>query len=77
LIAAQVYAFVFAMWILILVGGGLVVTFVGPISFSGYGDMDPLLNSSTKAAIAILLIAIWITILSKVKNWIFHKQIKR
>ena len=76
MIGAKVFAFVFAMWILILIGGWLMVTFVGPISFSGYGDIDPMLNSVTKAIIAILLIAGWITILSKIKNWIFKKQIE-
>jgi hypothetical protein len=76
MIAAPVYAFVFAMWILILVGGGLLVTIVGPLSFSGSAGFDPILNSGAKVAIALLLVAAWIFILSKVKNWIFQKQLK-
>ena len=51
-----IFSFIFAMWILILIGGGLMVLFVGPLSFSGYGDLDPLLNSGTKVLIAMILI---------------------
>ncbi len=40
-----IFSFIFVMWILIIVGGGLMVLFVGPLSFSGYGDLDPLINS--------------------------------
>ena len=35
-----IFSFIFAMWILIIIGGGLMVVFVGPLSFSGYGDFD-------------------------------------
>ena len=76
MIAGSVYAFVFAMWLLILVGGGLIVTIVGPLSFGGFGGFDPILNSGVKVAIALLLVTAWIFILSKVKNWIFQKQLK-
>lgn len=76
MIAVPVYAFVFAMWLLILAGGGLIVAILGPLSFSGSGDLDPILNSGIKVAIALLLITAWIFILSKVKNWIFQKQLK-
>lgn len=74
--AGSVFGFVFIMWILILAGGGLMVTIVGPISFAGYGDIDPMLNSAVKVAIALLLVTAWIVILTKVKNWIFQKQMK-
>jgi len=75
LIGAKVFGFVFVMWILILIGGSLLVMILGPISFSGYGDFNPLLNSGVKAIITLLLIALWVVILSKIKNWIFKKQI--
>ena len=29
----KIYSFIFVMWVLILIGGGLVVVFVGPLSF--------------------------------------------
>ncbi len=70
------FGFLFAMWILILVGGGFLVTILGPFSISGYGDFDLLLTSILKAIIAITLVIIWILILSKLKNWIFQKEIK-
>ena len=68
-----IFSFIFAMWILIIVGGGLMVIFLGPLSFSGYGDFDPLINSGVKVLIAMILIFIWIFVLLKIKNWIFRK----
>jgi len=64
------------MWILIIAGGGILVMVLGPFSISGYGDLDMILNSVIKAIITIILIIVWILILSKLKNWIFKKEIK-
>ena len=72
----SVFAFIFTMWVLILVGGGLLVLFIGPISFVGTTDTNPMLNSIIKVIIALILIFFWVLILTKVKNWIFQKQIK-
>jgi hypothetical protein len=69
------YGFLFAMWILILIGGGIVVTILGPISITGYGDLNWIISSGIKAVIAISLVIIWIFILMKVKNQIFRKEI--
>jgi len=76
MIAGPVYAFVLAMWLLILAGGRLIVTILGPFSFGGSVDLDPILNSGIKVAIALLLVTIWIFTLSTIKNWIFKKQLK-
>jgi hypothetical protein len=73
---ASVFGFIFSMWILILVGGGLLVLFIGPISFVGTTDINPMLNSVIKVIIALILIFFWVLILTKIKNWIFQKQIK-
>ena len=70
------FGFLFVMWVLILAGGGILVTILGPFSISGYGDFDLLLTSILKAIIAIILVVVWILILSKLKNWIFKKEIK-
>jgi len=70
------FGFLFAMWILILVGGGIVVTILGPISISGFGELDLFIGSVIKAIVAIILVVIWILILSKLKNFIFKKDIK-
>ena len=61
-----------------LVGGGIIVNILGPISISGLGsaDLDLLVSSVTKAILAIILVIVWIVILSKLKNWIFRKEIK-
>ena len=72
----SVFAFIFTMWVLILVGGGLLVLFIGPISFVGTTDISPMLNSIIKVIIALILIFFWVLILTKFKNWIFQKQIK-
>ena len=72
----SVFAFIFTMWILILVGGGWLVLFIGPISFVGTTDINPMLNSIIKVIIALILIFFWVLILTKIKNWIFQKQIK-
>ena len=70
------YGFLFAMWILILVGGGIVVTILGPISITGFGDLNLMISSAIKGVIAVSLVVIWIFILLKIKNWIFRKEIK-
>ena len=71
-----IFSFIFVMWILIIVGGGLMVLFVGPLSFSDDGDLDPLINSGFKVLIAMILIFIWVFTLLKIKNWIFRKIVK-
>lgn len=70
-----IFGFLFAMWILILVGGGIVVTILGPISITGFGEFNWFIGSIMKAIVAIVLVVIWILILSKLKNWIFRKEI--
>jgi len=72
--SAHIFGFIFAMWVLILVGGGLMVLIVGPISFSGYDAIDPIINSGIKVLIALILIFIWVFALTKIKNWIFQRQ---
>jgi hypothetical protein len=67
------FSFIFAMWVLIIIGGGVMVVFIGPLSFSGDGQLDPLINSGVKVLIAMILIFIWVLTLLKIKNWIFRK----
>ncbi len=70
----DIFGFLFGMWILIILGGGIMVIILGPISLSGYGDFDYLLTSGLKAVVAIGLVVLWIVILSKMKNQIFRKK---
>ena len=70
------FGFLFAMWGLIIVGGGIIVSLLGPITISGFGEFDWFIASVIKAVIAIGLVVIWILILSKIKNLIFKKEIK-
>lgn len=71
-----IYVYIFIMWILILAGGGLLFTIIGPIRIDNFGTYSELVDSGVKAAIALLLVVLWIFIMSKIKNWIFHKQIR-
>jgi len=72
-VSFPLFSFIFAMWVLIIIGGGLMVVFIGPLSFSGNGQLDPLINSGAKVLIAMVLIFIWVIALLKIKNWIFRK----
>ncbi len=64
------------MWILILVGGGIMVSVLGPFTIQQFGEFNWMVASGIKVVIAMILIIIWILILSKMKNWIFRKEIK-
>ena len=70
----KIYSFIFVMWILMLIGGGLVVVFVGPFTLAP--DIDPIITSGVKVIIALFLIFIWLFTLTKIKNWIFKSQVK-
>ncbi len=70
----SIFGFLFGMWLLIILGGAIVVVILGPISISGFGDFDYILTSGLKAAVAIILVLLWIVILSKMNKMIFKKQ---
>ena len=72
----KIYSFIFVMWILMLIGGGLIVLVIGPLSLGAIKSIDPIILSGIKVGIALILIFIWVLILTKVKNWIFKSQIK-
>jgi hypothetical protein len=67
--------FLFAMWVLILIGGGILVTLLGPVTITGYGEFDLIISSTIKAIISLILVVLWIFVLLKIKNWIFRKTI--
>jgi len=75
-VKSGLFGFLFAMWILILIGGGIMVTILGPFSIQQFGDFHWMLTSGIKVMIAMILVVIWILILSKLKNWIFRKEIQ-
>ncbi len=70
------YGFLFAMWVLIIIGGGIMVVLLGPFSIQQFGDFHWIISSGIKVIIALILVVIWILILSKLKNWIFKKELK-
>lgn len=73
---SSIFIFIGTMWALLIIGGGIVVTILGPVSITGYGELNQIIGSTIKAIVAIILVIIWIVILSKMKKWIFHKEIK-
>jgi len=72
----KIYSFIFTMWVLMLIGGGLMVLVIGPFSLGSIGDIDPIIVSGVKVGIALVLIFIWVFTLTKIKNWIFKSQVK-
>jgi len=72
----KIYSFIFTMWILMLVGGGLITLVIGPLSLGSIENIDPIILSGIKVGFALVLIFVWIFILTKVKNWIFKSQVK-
>ena len=74
--AIKIYGFIFVMWILILIGGGLMVTIIGPFSLGSIGNINPIISSGIKVGIALVLIFVWVFTLTKVKNWIFKTDVK-
>jgi len=64
--AIKIYSFIFTMWILILIGGGLMVTIIGPFSFGSIGNVNPIISSGIKVGIALVLIFVWVFTLTKV-----------
>jgi hypothetical protein len=70
------YGFLFVMWGLIIFGGGIMVVFLGPFSIQQFGNFHWIIASGVKVTIAFILVVIWILILSKLKNWIFKKELK-
>lgn len=71
----ELFGFLLAMWALLLLGGAVAVAVLGPFSVSGYGSLDQTLTSAAKAAIAIALVAAWVFALSRVKNWMFRREL--
>jgi len=75
-VSFALFGFLSIMWVLILIGGGILISILGPITVTGYGDFNWILSSGIKAIIAFILVIAWIFILIKLKNWIFRKEIK-
>jgi len=72
----KIYSFIFTMWVLMLIGGGLIVLVIGPFSLGSIGDINPIILSGIKVGIALVLIFVWVFTLTKVKNWIFKTDVK-
>jgi len=47
----KIYSFIFTMWILMLIGGGLMVLIIGPLSLGSIGGVDPIILSGIKVGL--------------------------
>ena len=72
---SSLYGFLFAMWTLIIIGGGIMVVLLGPFSIQQFGEFHWIIASGIKVTIALILVVMWILVLSKLKNWIFKKEL--
>ena len=52
------------------------VVLLGPFTIQQFGDFHWILASGIKVTTALVLVVIWILILSKLKNYIFKKELK-
>ena len=73
--SSGLYGFLFAMWVLIIIGGGIMVVLLGPFTIQQFGDFHWILASGIRVTILLILIVIWVLILSKLKNYIFKKEL--
>lgn len=62
----RIYAFLGGMWGLIIIGGGLAVTVLGPLDLGVYS-----INAVVKGGVAILLVILWVFILVRLTRYIF------
>ena len=74
--SSGLYGFLFAMWSLIIIGGGIMVVLLGPFTIQQFGDFHWIFASGIKVIVALVLVVIWILVLSKLKNYIFKKELK-
>ncbi|MGB9125322.1 MAG: hypothetical protein WA833_09225 [Nitrosotalea sp.] len=70
----HIFFYIFVMWALIIGGGGLLVSIIAPLSIHGFGKFDHIVDSIVKSVIAMILVVLWVLLMSKIKNWIFQKQ---
>jgi hypothetical protein len=72
----SIFFYIFVMWVLIIGGGGLLVSIIAPISIHEFGKFDQVIDSIVKVAITLTLVVLWVLLMSKIKNWIFQKQMR-
>lgn len=71
----SIYGFLLVMWILILLGGGIAVAVLGPLTVSGFGEADRAASSVLKGGAAVALVAAWVVVLNVLKGRIFRRRL--
>ena len=64
-----IYAFLIAMWALIILGGGLAVLVLGPLDL---GETYRFWNSTAKGLIAVGMVVSWVLLLVRLKRYVFR-----
>ena len=65
----RIYIFLGGMWVLIILGGGLAVTILGPLDL---GEEHGWLNAPLKGGVAILMVILWVVILVRMKRYLLR-----
>ena len=69
----RIYAFLAGMWALIILGGGMAVLVLGPLDF-GPEYHQRLGAAVAKAVAAVLMVALWVAILVRLKGYVFRRS---
>lgn len=65
------------MWALIMLGGGITTLVLGAIHVEDADETTMMFLSVSKGTAAVLLVVAWVYILTKVKQKMFAKQIRK
>lgn len=69
----RIYAFLAGMWALIILGGGMAVLALGPLDF-GPEYHQRVGASVAKAMAAVLMVALWVVVLVRLKGYVFRQS---
>ena len=58
---SSLYGFLFAMWTLIIIGGGIMVILLGPFTIQQFGNFHWIIASGIKVSIALILVCLLYT----------------
>ncbi len=71
------YGFLFAMWVLIIIGGGIMVVLLGPFTIQQFGEFHWIIASGIKVTIALILVLGIVFLLNKIDFPAPKKEIEK
>lgn len=72
----RIYAFVAGLWALMIIGGGIATLVLGQLHIDDADQTAKMALSVGKGTAAVLLVAAWVYVLSRVKRKIFASQMR-